>query len=265
VKKKEHLITKEHRTSVKADIDALHDCRNQLEFDKLLEKTEKKWKKLKLDAFLDYFKKSWLDSEFSAWQIFHTPPGYSSSNGIIESFNRTVKTSFTVRQRLSVFNALKMIDEKIYYYSLNSKPINNTPKIIPSLTKGLNKYELKDFKKFNNEIYIYRHNKPDKIKVNIIEFHCECSFYLDKAFCLHLLSLTSFLDIQLNYYKPVRKFSVRCKRGPQGKDAKGKEKEKNKENEQVGNKASDKGNKITIAKKRGRPRKAKNSKITCFS
>ena len=130
MKKNEYRIDKEHRIKVKEDIDELHYCRTQQEYDTLLEKKIRKWKRLQLNDFIDYFSKQWLDSDFSKWQIYHTPAGYSSSNGIIESYNRTVKTSFTRRQRLSVLNALKMMAEKSVYYSHRSKCINNSPKIV---------------------------------------------------------------------------------------------------------------------------------------
>ena len=91
-----------------------------------------------------------------------------------------------------------MMAEKIVYYSSHSKCINNSPKIVQNLLKGIDKFELKEFKKVNNDLFLYHHNKPDKAMVNILEFKCDCSMHLDKGFCLHLISLSLFLNKELD-------------------------------------------------------------------
>jgi hypothetical protein len=39
----------------------------------------------------DYITKQWLETRFSRWQIFHSPPGYANTNSNIESFNKQIK------------------------------------------------------------------------------------------------------------------------------------------------------------------------------
>ena len=59
--------------------------------------------------------------------------------------------------------------EKIVYYSLNSKCINNYPKIVIICLKvSIN------FKKLSEDLFVYHNNKPDKVKGTIDEFECDC-------------------------------------------------------------------------------------------
>ncbi len=70
------------------EISALHRSLSKLEYEKLLAKTLERWKKAKeLKDFHDYFVKQWVQSDFSNWQLFHTPPGFASTNNPLEQYN----------------------------------------------------------------------------------------------------------------------------------------------------------------------------------
>ncbi len=66
------------------------------------------------------------------WQIFNTPPGYSTTNSPIESMNKQIKESFTDYDKLSVYHIINVIcSEVITYYSYHQVPISIIP-IIPT-------------------------------------------------------------------------------------------------------------------------------------
>lgn len=82
--------------SVMSDISALYDCMTQVDYNKLLRKTGRKWRSDEsLVDFHDYFFKEWVNSSFSKWQLFWTDPGMAHTNSPIESYNKQIKYSFT--------------------------------------------------------------------------------------------------------------------------------------------------------------------------
>ena len=63
---------------------------NELEFKQLyIEKSL--IKKKSIEAFHVYFKKQWVDSNFSNWQIYQTPLGFTTTNNPKESYNGKIK------------------------------------------------------------------------------------------------------------------------------------------------------------------------------
>ena len=56
-------------------------------------------------------------------------------------------------------------------------------------------------KKMNEDIYRYTSiRSKEKLKVNIGSFTCECSMFLDKAYCVHLVKLADLLDLDLEFF-----------------------------------------------------------------
>ncbi|DAZ97051.1 TPA: LOW QUALITY PROTEIN: hypothetical protein N0F65_012920 [Lagenidium giganteum] len=55
-----------------------------------------------LESFIPYFHSQWMASDMWRWQAYHTPPGMAVTNNPIESFNRIIKDSVTLRVRLSL-------------------------------------------------------------------------------------------------------------------------------------------------------------------
>jgi hypothetical protein len=75
-----------------------HTSRTLHEYDDLLETRLNRWKtKSELQGFHEYFVKQWINSDFSNWQLFHTPPGYASTNNPLEQYNARIKQDFTKR------------------------------------------------------------------------------------------------------------------------------------------------------------------------
>ena len=61
-----------------------------------------------MKAFHAYFKKQWMESEFCNWQIYQTPPGFTTTNNPIESYNGMLKAFFTNRLKLNLVPPLEI-------------------------------------------------------------------------------------------------------------------------------------------------------------
>ena len=73
-KKRDKKIPSEYCKEIMRDIDKLHRGHAQPESDELLNSTFKKWLfESELPDLYWYFKKQWIDSKFSNWQIFCSP------------------------------------------------------------------------------------------------------------------------------------------------------------------------------------------------
>ena len=78
-------LPKEEYQLVMTEITQLHKSKSKEEFDILKDCILNRWKeKSNLRNFHDYFVKQWLNSDFSNWQIFLTPPGFANTNNPFE-------------------------------------------------------------------------------------------------------------------------------------------------------------------------------------
>jgi hypothetical protein len=76
-----------------SEIGDLHNTLTQESFNQLLEKTLSKWDNdSELKSFVKYFKRQWINSSFSNWQLFKTPVGLAMTNSPIERYNREIKS-----------------------------------------------------------------------------------------------------------------------------------------------------------------------------
>ncbi|POM81688.1 Hypothetical protein PHPALM_303 [Phytophthora palmivora] len=74
----------------------MHFARNEEEFRRFSDAAIEKWKAVpELVTFAEYFKKQWLDTTLSNWSVFHTPPGYATTNNPVETFNKVIKQDYT--------------------------------------------------------------------------------------------------------------------------------------------------------------------------
>jgi hypothetical protein len=84
----------------------LHNSADQLEFNRRWAEISRKWLKIpKLKSFHSYFEKQWIKSKFNKWSVFHSPPGFTTTNNPIESFNKTIKQFFKNNLKLNLVPA----------------------------------------------------------------------------------------------------------------------------------------------------------------
>jgi hypothetical protein len=124
-----------------------------------------------------------LTGNFSRWQIYHNPPGYASTNSIIESFNATIKRDFSLRKRYSVYSSVNIIQYIINYYSKNKIRFALTSNFSKKTHNVGKKCALVDtYKKQPLGVYLCR----DKYIIKIKARSCSCRYFLKEAICSHI-------------------------------------------------------------------------------
>ena len=80
-----------------------------------------KWKaRPELIEFVNYFEHQWLAPPFKKWQIFHSSPGFASTNNPIESFNKQIKKHFTGYLNFPIYKFISILVENVVpYFSTN--------------------------------------------------------------------------------------------------------------------------------------------------
>ncbi|KAH9103375.1 hypothetical protein AeMF1_020278 [Aphanomyces euteiches] len=72
--------------------------------------------------FVPYFSAQWVHSEFSAWQVFHSPSGFSTTNNPCETFNKHFKDVYTNRQVHGLCATLTIVGGVAEDYSTFKSP-----------------------------------------------------------------------------------------------------------------------------------------------
>ena len=210
IRKKKHWLGSKYK-KVLNHINALHNTTNQLEFLELWKKIEKIWlKKKSMKKFHKYFKKQWIESSFSNWQIFKTPPGYATTNNPIESYNNKIKTFFTNRLKLNIVPALEIFksdcivpeSKSVFYYGKEIKITTNLENKAKLLSNA-------KFTKFDEHLYEYKHTKGTISNINLINRTCTCHVTVDKGICLHLIKAAIIQNYRLPGMVSLDKFSIR--------------------------------------------------------
>ncbi|CAF1107533.1 unnamed protein product, partial [Brachionus calyciflorus] len=60
----------------------------------------------------------WLKGPFKRWQFFNRPSGFACSNSPIESFNRSIKRTFTKQKKVFVLDFVEIFLRLARYYSM---------------------------------------------------------------------------------------------------------------------------------------------------
>lgn len=102
----EKLRGKAEKLLILNDIQELHMCASQQEFDTRYSRCFNHWLRDNSD-FAMYFHRQWVQGPFNEWQIFQSAPGCATTNNAIESFNSTLKKYFTNRKRFKIGKWLK--------------------------------------------------------------------------------------------------------------------------------------------------------------
>ncbi|OWY97251.1 hypothetical protein PHMEG_00032271 [Phytophthora megakarya] len=95
--KKSRKLPRLQRDGIFRDLNDLHFCRNEVEFETKKDNILSSWSTagetcFKFGAVTKKIRRQWFDNpRFSKWQAFHTPPGYATTNNPVEQYHRIVK------------------------------------------------------------------------------------------------------------------------------------------------------------------------------
>ena len=194
-------------------INELHNSVNQNQFDTLWLKVSNTWLKYpSLEAFHKYFKKQWIDSSFNKWAVFHTPPGYTTTNNPIESYNKSIKHYFTNRLKLNLIPAFKIFQDLIHFESMNEFHYKTSISINKHQENKAKLLDIKKFDRINKQTYEYNHKSGKKSIISLLNQSCSCRFFADKCICYHLILVAITECVSLPGMQSFNKFSLRRRR-----------------------------------------------------
>ena len=174
----------------------------------------------------------WFSGDFTNWQIFHSPPGFATTQACIESFNSTFKGDYTNYKKLNIKEAIEAVDKCIVYYGnkVSKKSYMKCPKFNKKLLSLSKHLSHSNFKKMNKNKVKYVGTKNqfvinlnDNRKGCYNKASCSCSNFLKHAICHHLVAYVNLNNLEIfdeNYLKSqedhiekTKKFVIKTKRG----------------------------------------------------
>ena len=85
----------EVQAEIKSDIADVHSTVNEDTFNSMYQEKERKWVALAPAGFASYFRKQWIDGDFTNWKVFNGDAEVAATNNALESFNKTIKKMYT--------------------------------------------------------------------------------------------------------------------------------------------------------------------------
>ena len=175
------------------DIGELHNTLSQSAYDELLAATINKWKgDIELKSFVEYFQRQWTKSKFCNWQLFKTPVGFAMTNSPIESYNNTIKESFTKRIKHHLKTAVEVFQDVVSYESNNGKEFKSEVRVRKYMREQaktiIRKNQLIATNTENEYLYKHFNVKLGFARINVVTKSCTCHKYLDKGVCKHLIA-----------------------------------------------------------------------------
>jgi hypothetical protein len=139
VKHVDKLITKEHRIEILNDVDLIQLATSPEIFQRVSAMFLEKWSTY-VD-FCEYFKKEWIQLNPNWFE--GVANGTQSTNNALEAFNRVIKDSNTLRERLSLGHfltkAIDMVRSWSHEYEMELKKVFDKPSMTLNLwTKSYN-------------------------------------------------------------------------------------------------------------------------------
>ena len=249
----------------------MHNSVDQQQFDARWHKISNIWlKHPPLADFHKYFKKQWIESSFNKWAVFHTPPGYTTTNNPIESYNKSIKYYFTNRLKLNLIPAFEIFQELVYTESSAYFDYKTKIQITKTQENNAKKLEKDKFSKINQKLYHYKHNNGKISDINLENKTCACRYFLDRGTCLHLIYAAQKERVDLPGLQIFDKFSINRRRKLQRSkkddefnvDSDFEDDQEEKELEEINTKERVFSKEVLeLPKKKGRPRKVTNALV----
>ena len=143
-KKRYATITDDVKNEIKGHIRNLHMSVDEHDFNEKLN-LFKEYSTNNCSNFFKYLNDVWLKGKFTHWQIFKRPAGYYCTNSPLESFNSSIKRTFTIRKKLSIYNFVRLMLKIAKYYSKNQEDFELNSSANSKTKKFVLKYAKVDF------------------------------------------------------------------------------------------------------------------------
>jgi hypothetical protein len=214
---KEHLRkqSKAIQEQYKKDVQDLHESIDQKEYDSKYQEIFNKWS-VSLPEFANYFDSQWNNGNFVSWKIFNSSPGVATTNNALESFNKTIKKSYTLAIRhtlpalfdIIIDRLIRDVSMDLLYgrkcFEIKRKP---TATVISKLDSLGDLYSVT-----TEDDLLYRFMKNSTQEVHIVEFEncsCSCRYYKKFAYCKHVLFIFKKKNVDCAKIITDRRFKYR--------------------------------------------------------
>ncbi|XP_049880295.1 uncharacterized protein LOC126376791 [Pectinophora gossypiella] len=198
----ERIKNKVLRDNILNDVDSLHSITDENIFDAASEAFLQKYKDQ--IEFVTYFRAQWLTQNRN-W-FLGAAPNSPSTNNALESFNRVIKDSNTLRERFPLSRFLVVAKEMVNQWSNKyiTNPEDNYIANVPSLTtkhwteayyfdaqwESFDDFKKQNFSKWLVTLPIERNDW--------IKGRCDCPAFFNLYICKHVIGLA----IRLKYVVP---------------------------------------------------------------
>ena len=176
------------------DIYYLHCSSSEVDFNERYDEVMSRWR-ASVPDFATYFDEQWnTGDEFTNWKIFCSEPGVASTNNALESFNKTIKKSYTFGTHHCLSALFDIIlDRLIVDVSLDLMSNRKAFEVkrYPSLETFRNVNLITTETYHITEVnLVYKFTKVENNQVHYVDFNaytCSCPSFLKHGYCKHII------------------------------------------------------------------------------
>jgi len=171
----------------------------------------------------DHIYDNWInkDDHTCNWQSFCNKPGFANTNSPLESFNKTIKHQYTLKNILLLGIVIGKLETIILYYSNNKKIFETAPRFVKKTHQLALALTKKNFKVYSDQkAVIYKGvNHTCKINLNNKACYkncsCNCKYFMKDGVCMHLVGYCWLYNRPFfsNYSNSPTEFAIQTKRG----------------------------------------------------
>ena len=204
-----------HYKKVVSEIYDMRFSMSETQFKSIKTMALNRWMSLpELSNFSKYFTEQWLDSVFSKWQIYHSPAGFATTNSGIEGFNGVLKSVFTEREVLPIYDVVELLRDKLFPTLITSP---NEFKLQRLANKEMN--EAASLIETRREKFIqvtphtmsYNNSKP--YIIDTLNKTCTCKYYFKFKLCGHVIVACRIQGVSYLVQPRPKQFVTRERRG----------------------------------------------------
>ena len=208
--------TKAAQKSIMDEVYYLHCSSCEEDFIERYEEIMPRWRTTVPD-FADYFQEQWNNGDdFTNWKIFCSEPGVVSTNNALESFNKTIKKSYTfgtrhclsalfdiILDRLIVDLSLDLMSKRKAFEVRRNPPVElfRTVNLMSNATYSI-----------TNVNSVYKFTKLETNHVHYVDFDagtCSCPCFLKHGYCKHIIYLHKKKNVDSNTIIIDRRFKYK--------------------------------------------------------
>lgn len=180
--------------AVEEHLRSIRESRNSEQFSNRLLKAKSEWSRdSTMKLFLLNFEANFISSQVN-WQLYVTPPGYAKTNEACKNFKSFFVHSMLPCRMITIYGAIRKIislqdlfnkKPDIFYIS---PPVNSVPSYLIDRVNSIRNDQMRRLNS-NTILFISSNADEGNILIKVYPPKCECSVFLEKAYCHHLIAI----------------------------------------------------------------------------